>query len=111
MNGVQQPLLTLSKLTKIYGSLLANDSIDLEVFPGSIHAVLGENGAGKSTLMKLAYGVIQLGSAVVSAVALVAIALSFCPLKKESKFFNECVEEMKETGSPTADAVRFCTGG
>ena len=59
MNGVQQPLLTLSKLTKIYGSLLANDSIDLEVFPGSIHAVLGENGAGKSTLMKLAYGVIQ----------------------------------------------------
>ena len=59
MNGVQQPLLTLSKLTKIYGSLLANDSIDLEVFPGSIHAVLGENGAGKSTLIKLAYGVIQ----------------------------------------------------
>ncbi|WP_288347833.1 hypothetical protein [uncultured Prochlorococcus sp.] len=59
----------------------------------------------------LAYGVIQLGSAVVSAVALVAIAISFCPLKKESKFFNECVEEMKETGSPTADAVRFCTGG
>ena len=59
----------------------------------------------------LAYCVIQLGSAVVSAVALVAIAISFCPLKKESKFFNECVEEMKETGSPTADAVRFCTGG
>ncbi len=64
----------------------------------------------------LAYGVIQLGSAVVSAVALVAIALvavalSFCSLKKESKFFNECVEEMKATGSPTADAVRFCTGG
>lgn len=54
---------------------------------------------------------IQLGSAVVSAVALVAITLSFCSLKKESKFFNECVEEIKATGSPTADAVRFCTGG
>ena len=59
----------------------------------------------------LAYGVIQLGSTVVSAVALVAIALSFCALKKESNFFNECVEEMKATGSPTADSVRFCTGG
>ena len=59
MNGDQQPLLTLSKLTKIYGSLLANDSIDLDVYPGSIHAVLGENGAGKSTLMKLAYGIIK----------------------------------------------------
>ena len=59
----------------------------------------------------LAYGVIQLGSTVVSAVALVAIALSFSALKKESNFFNECVEEMKATGSPTADSVRFCTGG
>ena len=58
-----------------------------------------------------AYGVIQLGSTIVSAVALVAIALSFCALKKESNFFNECVEQMKAHGSPTADSVRFCTGG
>ena len=46
----------------------------------------------------LAYGVIQLGSKVVSAVALVAIALGFCSLKKESNFFNLCVEEIKATG-------------
>ena len=59
----------------------------------------------------LAYGFIQLGSTVLSAVALVAIALCFDSLKKESNFFNECVEEMKATGSPTADSVRFCTGG
>ena len=58
-----------------------------------------------------AYGVIQLGAKVVSAVALVAIALGFCALKKESNFFNECVEEIKATGSPTADSVRFCKGG
>ncbi len=59
----------------------------------------------------LAYGVIQLGSIVLSAFALVAIALCFYSLKKESNFFNECVEEMKVTGAPTADSVRFCTGG
>ena len=59
----------------------------------------------------LAYGVIQLGSTIVSAVALVAIALSFCSLKKESNFFNECFEEMKATGWPTADSFRFCTFG
>ena len=59
----------------------------------------------------LAYGFIQLGSTIVSAVALVTIALSFSALKKESNFFNECVEEMKATGSPTADSVHFCTGG
>ncbi len=58
----------------------------------------------------LAYGVIQLGSTIVSAVALVAIALNFFSLKK-TNFFNECVEEMQATGSLTADSVRFCTGG
>ena len=57
MQNAQRPLLTLSQLTKIYGLLAANDAIDLNVFPGSIHAILGENGAGKSTLMKLVYGV------------------------------------------------------
>ena len=65
----------------------------------------------KNNKAMLAYGLIQLSSAVVSAFALVAIAIGFYTLKKESKFFNECVEEIKATDSPTADAVRFCTGG
>ncbi len=65
---------------------------------------------GKSKAM-LAYGIIQLGSSVVSAVALAAIALSFCSLKQESKLFNECVEEIQSTGKSSSDAVRFCNGG
>ena len=59
----------------------------------------------------LAYGIIQLGSTFISALALVAIAFGFCSLKKESKFFNQCVEEIVSTGSGKADAVRFCNGG
>ena len=66
--------------------------------------------SGKSKAM-LAYGVIQLGSTVVSAVALAAIAFGFCSVKKEAKVFNECVEEIKASGTPTADSVRFCNGG
>ena len=65
---------------------------------------------GKSKAM-LAYGIIQLGSSLVSALALVAIALGFCSLKQESKLFNQCVEEIVSTGSGKADAVRFCNGG
>ena len=65
---------------------------------------------GKGKAM-FAYGIIQLGSSVVSAVALAALALSFCSVKQESKVFNECVEEVKTTGKSSSDAVRFCNGG
>ena len=65
---------------------------------------------GKSKAM-MAYGIIQLGSTFVSTLALVAISFGFCSLKKESKFFNQCVEEIVSTGSGKADAVRFCNGG
>ena len=66
--------------------------------------------SGKGKAM-FAYGIIQLGSSVVSAVALAAIALSFCSVKQESKIFNECVEEVQTTGKSSSDAVRFCNGG
>src|SRR6478609_2676609 len=53
------PLLSLRGISKSYGQIKANQGIDLDVAPRSIHAILGENGAGKSTLMKMIYGVEQ----------------------------------------------------
>ena len=66
---------------------------------------------GSKKVVMLAYGVIQVGTAVVSAASLAAIALSFCSVKHEAKAFTDCVEEVRQSGKSASAAVRFCNGG
>ena len=54
---VPEPLLSLSAITKRFGSFTALSDVSIDIRPGEIHCILGENGAGKSTLCNLIFGV------------------------------------------------------
>lgn len=56
------PRLEVRNITKSFPGILANNDISLTVYPGEIHALLGENGAGKTTLMNIVYGLIRCDS-------------------------------------------------
>ncbi|GHU66692.1 ABC transporter [Clostridia bacterium] len=51
------PAIEMRGISKAFGSVVANNDINLTVLPGEIHALLGENGAGKSTLMNMLSGI------------------------------------------------------
>ena len=53
----KEKAIELQGITKTFGSVVANDHINLEVRRGEILALLGENGSGKTTLMNMISGI------------------------------------------------------
>ena len=54
--GADRPAVRLRGIARRFGAVLANDDVDLDILPGTIHGIVGENGAGKSTLASIIYG-------------------------------------------------------
>ena len=54
-----EPLLSIRKMTKRFGGLVAVNEVSWDVYPGEVVGLLGDNGAGKSTLIKCISGVYQ----------------------------------------------------
>ena len=53
-----EPVLVAKSLSKKYGTVVALESADLELYPGEVLGVIGDNGAGKSTLIKVLCGAV-----------------------------------------------------
>jgi ABC-type sugar transport system ATPase subunit len=56
---VAEPLLSIRKITKRFGGLVAVNEVSCDIYPGEVVGLLGDNGAGKSTLIKCISGVYQ----------------------------------------------------
>ena len=52
------PVLIAKNVSKKYGTVVALDNADLELYPGEVLGVIGDNGAGKSTLIKVLCGAV-----------------------------------------------------
>src|SRR3954471_10707558 len=51
------PVLRLEAIHKVFGGVVALQSVSLDVYAGEVVALVGDNGAGKSTLVKIVCGV------------------------------------------------------
>src|SRR5215207_2616394 len=60
--GSISPVLELRGIHKQFGDIQVLRDVQLRLYPGEIHALMGQNGAGKSTLIKVLTGVIEASS-------------------------------------------------
>ena len=58
-NNKKTPVLETRNITKRFPGVIANEDVNIQLYPGEILGMLGENGAGKSTLMNIVYGLYQ----------------------------------------------------
>ena len=58
MDNSIQPLIEIKDLVKKFGAFTALNGVSLDVYPGEVHALLGDNGAGKSTVLKTISGLL-----------------------------------------------------
>ena len=57
--AVRQPIVEMRGISKRYGGVQALKDVSLDIYPGEVHALVGDNAAGKSTLIKILAGAVK----------------------------------------------------
>lgn len=57
---MEEYILQMKNISKSFPGVKALDRVNLNIKPGTVHALMGENGAGKSTLMKCLFGIYRM---------------------------------------------------
>lgn len=92
----QEPLVSMKGISIEFPGVKALDNVDLRLFPGEVHALMGENGAGKSTMIKALTGVYQIdaGSIIVNG---------------HNRIFNGTADAQKAGIATVYQEVNLCT--
>ncbi|MBT2730892.1 sugar ABC transporter ATP-binding protein, partial [Bacillus sp. ISL-75] len=56
-HGHKNPVLNMEGISKTFSGVTVLNNVKIELYPGEVHALMGENGAGKSTFMKILAGI------------------------------------------------------
>lgn len=62
----KQPIIEMRGIDKHYGGVHAVQGVDLDIYPGEVHALVGDNAAGKSTLIKILSGAVARDAGTIS---------------------------------------------
>src|SRR3954466_13774509 len=89
------PIVEMSGISITFGGVEALDAVDFRLFPGEVHALMGENGAGKSTLMKVLTGAYSLDAGEIE-------------LDGQRVQFAHPLEAQRAGGSPVYQEANLC---